>query len=90
MKENKTRMLILSLVLVIVVLLGVIIYSLIIKPTFTGYTTGLRNEGVVQGSASTIFGIMQQASQCQPVSLTFGDQTMNVIWVDCLPPEFFQ
>ncbi len=81
MKVNKTRTLVLSLILVIVVLLGFIIYAFVIKPSFTGYAVKLQN----QGYAFAIASIMQQAvSSCQPVPLTFGNQTINIIAVECL------
>ncbi len=80
MKENKTRVLVFSLIAVIVVLLGFVLYISVIKPSFTGYAVGLRNEGL----QFAVTSIMQQASQCQPVPLTSGETTMNLVWTDCL------
>ena len=78
MDENKTKMLVLSLVLVIVVLLGFIIYSVVIKPAMTGYVTSVQNEGV----QSAIGLIMERAKTCQPVPLTSGDETMEIVSVE--------
>ncbi len=86
MKENKTRVLVLSLILVIVVLLGFVLYMFVIKPTFTGQVINAQNEGYVYAFAQ----IMQQASTCQPVPLTLGNQTIQIINIECLPPELFQ
>ena len=80
MKENKTRVLVLSLVLIIVVLLGFVMYSFVVRPAITGYATNAYNGGVQDAVTS----IMRQASQCQQIPLTSGETTMNLIWVDCL------
>ncbi len=86
MKENKTRTLVLSLVLVSVLLLGLVLYIFVISPMINGYATNAYNGGVQDAVAS----IMQQATSCQPVPLTLGNQTINMIAVECLPPELFQ
>ena len=80
MKQDKTKMLVLSLIGVIVLLLGFVMYSFVIRPAVTGYATNAYNGGV----QNAVVSIMQQASQCQPVPLTSGETTMNLIWVDCL------
>jgi flagellar basal body-associated protein FliL len=82
MKAEKNRLMII-LILVIVVLLGIIAYAFVLKPVLNGYTIKSQNEGVQY----TIFTIMQQASKCQQVPLTFQNQTMNLIWVDCLQQQ---
>ena len=80
------KMLIWVLAAVIVVLAGLVLYMLVIKPLITGNIVNWQNEGVTYAVAS----IMQQATSCQPVPLTFGNQTINMIAVECLPPELFQ
>jgi glucose uptake protein GlcU len=80
MKENKTKKLVLGLIAIIVILLGFVIYSFVVRPVVARYTDNARNEGLQFAIAS----IMQQAATCQPVPLTFGDQTINVIDVNCL------
>lgn len=82
-RKNRAGLVIGILLLVIVVLLIIVVYSFVVRPAITGYTVNAQNEGVQFAVAS----IMQQASQCQIVPLTFGNQTMNVIWVDCLPQQ---
>ena len=79
MKAEKNRLMIV-LILVIVVLLGIVAYAFVLKPVFNGYTIKSQNEGVQYA----VFTIMQQAAKCQQVPLTFQNQTMNIIWVDCL------
>jgi len=86
MKENKTRMLVFSLIAVIVVLLGIVMYSFVIRPAFTGYATNAYNQGLQVAVSS----IMQQATTCQPVPLTIGETTINMIAMECLPPACLQ
>ncbi len=79
-EENKTKKLILLLIGVIAVLLGVIAYLFVLKPTLNGYTIKAQNDGVQYA----VLTIMQQAAQCKQVPLTFGNQTINLIAVECL------
>ncbi len=79
MKKERSR-LTLILILVIVVLVGLLLYLLVIRPAITGNVVRLRNEGYTYA----IGAIMQQAAQCQPVPLTFGNQTVEVVSVDCV------
>ena len=80
MKQNRTNVLVLSLVLVIVVLLGFVMYSFVIRPAITGYTVRKQTEGYQVGYADAITQVMQQAAQCQqPVPLTSGETTLNII-----------
>ena len=84
--KNKTGLIIGILLLVIVALLVIVVYAFVVKPAVTGYVVNAQNEGVQFAVAS----IMQQAATCQPVPLTFGNQTINMIAMECLPPELFQ
>ena len=86
MRENKSKALVVSLVVVSTLLLGLVMYMFVVRPTFTGYSVRMRNEGINQA----VVLIMQQASQCQPVPLTSGETTMNMVWIDCLPPSCLQ
>ena len=91
MRENKSKALVVSLVVVSTLLLGLVMYMFVIRPTFTGYVTRQQTYGYQVGYAEAITQVMQQAAQCQqPVPLTSGETTMNMIWIDCLPPELFQ
>ncbi len=56
---NKTRWLIASLVFIIVVLGGILVYAFVFAPAVTGYTVDKQNEGV-QIAISTILNQIQQ------------------------------
>jgi flagellar basal body-associated protein FliL len=78
--KQKNNLLILILIAVVVVLLGIVLYLLVIKPSFTGYAINAQNEG-----AEYIIGtIFQMASQCQQVPITFDNQTINLVAIECL------
>ena len=80
MEKGKNKTLIWILIAIIVILAGLVLYILAIKPAITGNMVKLQNEGVTYAVAS----IMQQAASCQPVPLTLGEQTINMIAVECL------
>ena len=83
MEKGKSRTLVWILIAVIVVLAGLLIYLLAVKPAITGNAVKMQNAGFTYA----IYSIMQQAAQCQVVPLTFGNQTINMIAVDCLQQE---
>ena len=76
---KKPKLVIIILILVITVLAGLIIYLLAIRPAISGYAVRLQNQGYTFAIAS----VMDQAKTCQTVPLTFGNETMNMIWVEC-------
>ena len=78
--KNKTRLIIGILLLVILVLLIAVAYAFAIKPAITGNMIKAQN----QGYATAIVSIMERASQCQQVPLTFGNKTIEVVWIECL------
>ena len=80
MVVNKTGLIMKILLLIISILIIVIVYAFVVRPAITGYVTNAYNKGV----QDAVISIMQQSSQCQQVPLIFGNQTMNVIWVECL------
>lgn len=80
MKEERSRLLIGILVFIIIILVGIVLYTFAIRPAISGYIVRTQT----QGYQYAIFQIMQQAAQCQPVPLIFGNQTINVIAVECL------
>jgi len=84
MRRNNIGLIVGVLIIVIVLLLGIILYAFLIKPSIAGYTVGLQNQGINQGVEAAVVTIMQQAATCQQVPITFENQTMNLIWVDCL------
>lgn len=82
MGDRNPRTLVIVLVGVVIVLALLVVYAFILKPSINGYVTKAQNEGVQYA----IFSIMQQAAQCQQVPLKnpFGNETMNLVWTDCL------
>ncbi len=91
MKNEKNR-LVLILILVIVVLLGVISYTFLIRPALSGYTINAQNQGIQYGYQQTISAIMQQAAQCPTtgVPLTFGNVTINIVALECYSQQSAQ
>ncbi len=79
-KKNKTWLIIGILFVIVIVLLIIIAYAFAIKPAITGNIIKAQGEGY----AYAIGQIIQQASSCQVVPLTFGNQTINIISVECL------
>lgn len=77
---DKKKVLITLLIAIIVVMAIVLAYVFLIQPTISGYVVSGRDQGV----EFAIVSIMQQAATCQPVPLTFGNQTINLIAVKCL------
>lgn len=77
---QKTKVLILILVFVIVALLGVIAYAFALRPAISGYAVQAQNQGIQYA----ILSIAQQAAQCQQaVPLTIGNQTINLVAMEC-------
>ncbi len=68
------------LISVIIALSLLLIYLLAIRPAISGYIINAQN----QGYAAAVISIMQQAVTCQTVPLTFGNQTINLIAIECL------
>ncbi len=79
-KKNRVGLVIGILLLVIIVLIIIVVYAFVVRPTITGYVVNAQNQGYEQA----IIQIAQQAVSCQQVPLRIGNETMNIIWVDCL------
>lgn len=77
---NRTNVLIATLVLVIVVLAGILIYQFVVQPKISGYDVQRQSEGV----EAAILTIMQRAATCQAVPLTYNNQTITLIAIECL------
>ena len=77
---DKTRITIIILVVVVLILAGILIYTLVVRPSITGYAIDAQN----QGYAFAIAQVMQLAAQCQQVPLVSGNTTINLIAVECL------
>lgn len=85
-KRNKTGLVIGILILVIIVLLVVVAYAFIARPAINGLVV----QGYNQGAQEVIIQIAQLANTCQVVPLTLGNQTINIVAVECLPQECLQ
>jgi flagellar basal body-associated protein FliL len=81
---DKKKILITLLVAIIVVMAAILAYTFLIRPSITGYTIEKQNQAI----EFAVFSIMQQATTCQPVPLTFGNQTINIMAMGC--PGCFQ
>lgn len=78
MKDKKT--LTISLIAIIIILLGIMVFFLVIKPSINNYAIEIQNQAVQY----TILTIMQQGAKCQTIPLNIGNQTMDLIWTNCL------
>jgi len=82
MRENKSRvgLIIGILVLIIVGLLITIAYVFVAKPIFTGYIVEAQNQGYEQA----LIQVAQEAATCQqPIPITIGNQTVNIVALRC-------
>ncbi len=86
MVKEKRDVLLLSLVIVIVLLLGFLAYLFLVTPALNGLIT----RGYNQGAQEAILTIAQQVATCQQVPLTVGNQTINLIAVECLQQQAAQ
>jgi len=84
--KNRTGLIIGILILIIIVLSIFLLYSFVIKPRINGYLVNAQYDGY----AYAISQIGQQVVTCQPVPLIFGNQTINIVAVDCLSQECLQ
>ena len=81
---DKRKVLMTILVIVIIILVAIIMYAFVIKPGVNSYVIKNQNIGYNVGYQNTILTIMQRAASCQPVPLTYGNQTINIIDIKCL------
>jgi len=83
MKERKTFWIVLVmaiLLLAALIYIGIDVYS----NWKADRENAIYEEGALFGLEQTVLQIAQMASTCQQVPLVVGNQTMNIIWVDCL------
>lgn len=80
MERNKSKTVIWVLAIVVILLLLVIAYVLAIRPAIAGYGS----DSYVSGYQYAILNVMQQAATCQQVPLVAGNQTINIVAVECL------
>jgi hypothetical protein len=83
MGKDKRDVLVLVLIIAVVALLGVLAYIFLVSPALSGLVV----QGQGQGIQYTVLQIAQQASTCQTVKLPVGNETMELIWVQCLQQQ---
>lgn len=77
----KTTGIVIGILVLIIVVLGIfLVYAFAIRPAITGYAA----ERQFEGFEYALVSIMQQAATCQPVPLTYENQTINVVAIECL------
>lgn len=80
MRDNRTGVVIGILIVLVLILGGLVTYSFVAKPAISGYAV----KSQTQGYEFAILNIAQAAAQCQQVPLRVGNQTINLIAVECL------
>jgi len=83
MNKNKIGWMFGILILAVLILGAMVTYSYVAKPLVAEYVVNVQNQGV----EFAVVSIMQQAASCQLVPLTFGNQTINLIAVECLQQQ---
>lgn len=83
MGKDKRDKLILILVSVIVVLLIVLAFVFLVRPAMNGMVV----QGQNQGYTYAFQQIFSLAAQCQQVPITYENQTINLIAVECLQKQ---
>lgn len=78
--KDKRDVLIWVLVLILVALLVLLAYIFLIKPAITGMVT----EYYYAGQSDAISSIIEYSKTCQQLPLTYGNETVNIIAVNCL------
>jgi len=77
---DKTRITITLLVVLVVLLVGFVVYSFVIQPAIQGYAVQRQTEGV----QIAVSEILKVVAQCQAFPLTVGNQTINLVALECL------
>ena len=83
MARNRTALVIWLLVLVILILLILVAYVFFVQPAIENRQAKAQAEGY----EFAIVSVMQAAAQCQPVPLTYNNQTINLVAVECLQQQ---
>jgi SNF family Na+-dependent transporter len=77
---DRSKVLVVVLVLIIVVLAGIMIFTFLIKPKVTGYTTGIQ----IEGAQMLYLDIVKVVTQCQEYPLPIGNETIHLVALECL------
>ncbi len=76
-----TKVVIISLILIIVVLGGIVLYSFVVKPQISGYVTSKQ----VEGANIALSQVLAVVSQCQTFPVDLGNgQSINLVALECL------
>jgi hypothetical protein len=78
--KDKRDLLIWILGIIVVALLLLLAYIFLIKPALNGLVV----EGYYLGQEEAVSSIVQYAKTCQQLPLTYGNETINIIAVECL------
>lgn len=82
--KKKKQVFISALFLIVLILAGLLLYILWVKPSMEGLVVLGENQGYNKGVILSVASLMQQAASCQPVPVTFGNSTIHMIAVECL------
>lgn len=83
MAKNRIAIAISILVLMVLILGFLVAYAFIVKPVVSGYVINAQNSGMEQA----IVTIVQLSQNCQIVPLTIGEETTQLINVDCIQQQ---
>jgi len=78
--KDKRDVLIWVLVLILAALLVLLAYVFLIKPAITGMVA----EYYYAGQSDAVSSIIEYAKTCQQLPLTYGNDTINIIAVECI------
>ena len=90
MRKRENKLLIWVFIFISVILVGLVLYLFVIRPSMTGDVIGSqkrdkRDDMVFNdGIKYAVYSIMQQATSCQPIPLTsLANQTVYIIAIGC-------
>jgi hypothetical protein len=83
MKKDRSQILFIVLVALVMILGSVVLYTFVIKPVITGYAVETRNQGVEYALVS----IVQAAANCQQIPFNMGNQTVTLVALECFQRE---
>jgi hypothetical protein len=87
MGKDKRDKLILILALIIGALLVALAFIFLINPAVNGMVTGMVTQGQSQGYNYAVQQLFSLGVQCQQIPVTVGNQTINLIAIECIKPQ---
>lgn len=76
----KRKIIIWILVIALLIILGILAYFFLITPMINGFIIAGYNQGVT----SAVNYLIDKSTACQPIPVTMGNQTTNLIAIECL------